>query len=55
MTEFAFDFSDHFHVFGLEWSRDEMRWSVDGHEFFAVSLRRSFNVKGEVSAFTFGC
>ena len=48
-TEFGFDFSDDFHVFAFEWTRDLMIWSVDNHEFFSVSLRRSFNVKGSQS------
>jgi beta-glucanase (GH16 family) len=35
-----FDFSDTYHVFGLEWERDQMRWYVDGQKYFEQNLDR---------------
>ena len=29
-------FSDDYHVFGVEWSKDEIRWYVDGKQYESV-------------------
>jgi len=35
-----FDLSEGFHVFGLEWERDQMRWYIDGQKYFEQNLDR---------------
>jgi hypothetical protein len=37
-------FSDDFHVFAVEWEPDEIRWYVDGNQFFAAT---PYDVSGE--------
>jgi len=37
---YSFDFSERYHVFGLEWERDQIRWYVDGQKFFEQNLDR---------------
>lgn len=37
------DFSDDFHVFALEWEPDELRWYIDGNEFFSLNSNQWFS------------
>lgn len=32
-------FHDNFHIFGIDWSREEIRWSVDGIVFCRLDIR----------------
>ncbi|KAH9409088.1 hypothetical protein TYRP_011363 [Tyrophagus putrescentiae] len=38
---YPFDFSRHFHTFGLIWDRRQMRWFVDGTLFHSVRINRN--------------
>jgi len=39
---FPQDLAADFHIFGLEWEADEMRWLLDGNVFFRMNLNRNF-------------
>ena len=34
-------FADDFHIFELEWNKDQISWSVDGDEFFSTPINTS--------------
>jgi len=38
---FPFDFSQDWHLFGLEWDTNEIRWYVDNKQFHKESINRS--------------
>lgn len=41
--QFPFDFSQDFHVFGLDWSPDQIQWMVDGQVYHTENLNRNFH------------
>ncbi len=40
---FPFDFSQDWHVFGLDWSPWQIQWIVDGQVFHTESLQKTFS------------
>eukprot|EP00999_Lentomonas_sp_LEN2_P003097 NODE_949_length_1101_cov_100.320329_g905_i0.p1 GENE.NODE_949_length_1101_cov_100.320329_g905_i0~~NODE_949_length_1101_cov_100.320329_g905_i0.p1 ORF type:complete len:298 (-),score=32.78 NODE_949_length_1101_cov_100.320329_g905_i0:96-989(-) len=42
MITHPFDLTDQFHLYAMEWERDEMRWYVDGALMHRMNLDRSF-------------
>lgn len=40
------DFTEDFHVFGFEWTNDDLIWSIDGKETYRETLHQSFGDYG---------
>lgn len=41
-TGFPMDFSEDWHVFGLDWSPQQMMWMVDDQVYYTENLQRNF-------------
>lgn len=41
-TQFNVDFSEEFHVFGIEWSQNKMKWMMDDLVYHDESLEKNF-------------